>query len=118
MGKMKLKQVTFERCRLREADFSETAFERTRIVDCDLTRTTFRRPAVKQSKMRRCALDGVRGLVELCGIAMELEDIRIAIARSRAEHQAAPLRDDHAPPPVKLHPLLLSASIFTASQRS
>ena len=72
---VKFKHVTFAGCHIREADFVAIAFDHVAFLDCDLARATFGRTEIRRSEMRRCVLNGLRGLAALRGIAMEWNDI-------------------------------------------
>jgi uncharacterized protein YjbI with pentapeptide repeats len=74
-GFARLRRVSFENCVLRDADFREARFESVRFADCDLTEAWFSGARFDRSELRRCTLDGLRGVDGLRGAALEWGDV-------------------------------------------
>ena len=70
-----LKQVTFRNCQMRDVSFANTTFDRVAFIECDLGRASFDRVRTAASEMRHCTMNGMRGLNQLSGMAMEWNDI-------------------------------------------
>ena len=62
---------------LREAEFHDCQFESVQWLDCDLGRASFHQDRFVSSEFRRCLMAGFRGLSNLRGAAMELDDMLV-----------------------------------------
>ena len=80
-----LERVAFRGCRLRDADFSNAKLASVTFEGCDLTKVDFTKAVFARCEIRSCVIEGVRGLVNLEGIAMPFPDlIELAPSLARA----------------------------------
>jgi uncharacterized protein YjbI with pentapeptide repeats len=70
-GFSRLERVTFEDCVLSGADFLEARLDSVRFNGCDLFEADIRGARLTACELRACRLDGLQGVANLAGAAME-----------------------------------------------
>lgn len=91
----RLARVLFERCDLRDSDFTGARLTDVAFRDCDLTRADFAEVRFDRCYMIRCTLDGVRLGTDLAGLTMPWSDI-VGAAAVLAGALGLQIEDDDA----------------------
>jgi len=67
--------VTFERCNLAGADFTEADLRGASFIGCDLSRAQFHKATMAGARFRRCELQGVGGITSWEGAVVHADDL-------------------------------------------
>lgn len=67
--------VTFDKCHLAGADFTEADLRGAVFTDCDLTGAQFSKARMAGCRFRRCVLDGVGGITSWDGAIVHPDDL-------------------------------------------